>query len=89
LADSVSAGIEHVRTGKWMAVAAPAGTPRPIIANLYSAIAKGFARPEAKGRVAQLQIELLGSTPDQMAAIVKATRERWRPAITEAKIVIE
>jgi len=121
LADSVSAGIEHVRTGKfkvlavgskerlkvfpevgtfgdtipglysdtWMAVAAPAGTPRPIIAKLYSAIAKGFARPEAKGRVAQLQIELLASTPEQMADIVKATRERWRTVITEAKIVIE
>ena len=121
LADSVSAGIEHVKNGKfkvlavgskerlkafpdiatfgetipgafsetWMAVAAPAGTPAPIIAKLSSAIAKGFAKPEAKARVAQLQLNLLGSTPEQMAAIVKATRERWQPVITKAKIIIE
>jgi len=121
LADSVSAGIEHVRDGKfkvlavgskerlkvfpgiatfgetipgfysdtWMAIAAPAGTPKQIIEKLSSAIAKGFAKPEAKARVAQLQLDLLGSTPEQMAAIVKATRERWQPVITKAKIVIE
>ncbi len=73
----------------WMAIAAPAGTPKPIIAKLSSAIAKGFAKPEAKARVAQLQLDLLGSTPEQMAAIVKETRERWQPVITKAKIVIE
>jgi tripartite-type tricarboxylate transporter receptor subunit TctC len=121
LADSVSAGIEHVKTGKlkvlavgskerlkvfpdvatfgetlpgsysetWMAIAAPANTPKPIVAKLSNAIAAGFAKPEAKARVSQLQIDLLGSTPEQMAAIVKATRERWQPVITTAKIVIE
>jgi tripartite-type tricarboxylate transporter receptor subunit TctC len=121
LADSVSAGIEHVKNGKfkvlavgskqrlkafpdvatfgetlpgvysetWMAVAAPAGTPKPIIAKLSSAIAKGFAKPEANARVAQLQLNLLGSTPEQMAAIVKEARERWQPVITKAKIIIE
>jgi tripartite-type tricarboxylate transporter receptor subunit TctC len=121
LADSVSAGIEHVKNGKfkvlavgskerlsalpdvatfgetipgfysetWMAIAAPANTPKPIIAKLSAAIAKGFAKPEAKARVSQLQLDLLGSTPEQMAAIVKATRERWQPVITQAKIVIE
>jgi tripartite-type tricarboxylate transporter receptor subunit TctC len=121
LADSVSAGIEHVRTGKlkvlavgskerlnvfpdvatfgetlpgsysetWMAIAAPANTPKPIIAKLSEAIATGFSKPEAKARVSHLQIDLLGSTPEQMAAIVTATRERWQPVITKAKIVIE
>jgi tripartite-type tricarboxylate transporter receptor subunit TctC len=121
LADSVAAGIEHVKNGKfkvlavgskerlkvfpevatfgetipgaysdtWMALAAPEGTPKPIIAKLSSAIAAGFAKPEAKARVSQLQLDLLGSTPEQMAAIVKATRERWRPVITEANIVIQ
>ena len=121
LANSVSAGIEHVKNGKfkvlavgskerlkafpdvatfgetlpgvysetWMAIAAPAGTPKPIIAKLSSAIAKGFAKPEANARVAQLQLNLLGSTPEQMAAIVKEARERWQPVITKAKIIIE
>ena len=121
LADSVSAGVGHVKAGKfkvlavgsnerlsvfpgvatigetlpgfysetWMAVAAPAGTPKPIIQKLSAAIAKGFARPEAKARVAELQLDLRGSTPEQMAALVKATRERWQPVITKAKIIIE
>jgi tripartite-type tricarboxylate transporter receptor subunit TctC len=121
LADSVSAGIEHVRDGKfkvlavgskerlkvfpevatfgetipgsysetWMAIAAPNGTPKPIIQKLSAAIAKGFAKPEAKARVAQLQLDLLGSTPEEMASIVAATRERWQPVITKAKIIIE
>jgi tripartite-type tricarboxylate transporter receptor subunit TctC len=121
LADSLSAGIEHVRSGKlkvlavgskerlkalpdvasfgetipgfysdtWMAVAAPPGTPKAVIAKLSAAIAAGFSKPETKARVSQLQIDLLGSTPEHMAAIVTATRERWQPIIGKAKIVIE
>jgi tripartite-type tricarboxylate transporter receptor subunit TctC len=121
LADSVSAGIQHVKDGKfkvlavgskerlkvfpdiptigetipgfysetWMAMAAPAGTPKPIIAKLSAAVAQGFMKPEAKARVAGLQLDLVGGTPEQMATLVKATRERWQPVITKAKIIIE
>ena len=73
----------------WMAVAAPPGTPKPIAAKISSAIARGFAKSEVKARVAQLQLDLFGSTPEQMAGIVQTTRERWQPVITAAKIVIE
>jgi tripartite-type tricarboxylate transporter receptor subunit TctC len=121
LADSVSAGLQHVRNGKfkvlavgskeplsafpgvatlgdtfpgafsetWMAVAAPPGTPKAIADKLSSSISKGLAKPEVRARVEKLQLNLLGGTPEHMAALVNATRERWQPVITNAKIVIE
>ncbi|MGD9921178.1 MAG: Bug family tripartite tricarboxylate transporter substrate binding protein, partial [Pseudorhodoplanes sp.] len=121
LADSVSAGLQHVKSGKfkvlavgskeplstfpgvatigetipgaysetWMAVAAPPGTPKAITAKLSSAITKGFAKPEVRARVEALQLNIQGSTPEQMAGLVSTTRQRWQPVIAKAKIVIE
>jgi hypothetical protein len=33
-----------------------------------------------------LQAEPFGSTPDQMAALIKESRDRWAPVITTANI---
>lgn len=73
----------------WMAIAAPAGTPKEITHKLSEMIAKAVQSPELRERISQLQAEPLGSTPEQMAAMIKESHDGWAPVITKANITSE
>jgi tripartite-type tricarboxylate transporter receptor subunit TctC len=73
----------------WMGVAAPPGTPKEIAKKISDAIGQGFQAPDLRARILALEAEPLGSTPDEMRAIVKASTERWGPVVEAAKIVVE
>jgi tripartite-type tricarboxylate transporter receptor subunit TctC len=73
----------------WMGVAAPAGTPKEIAKKISDAIGEGFQTPDLRARILALEAEPLGSTPDEMRAIVKASTEQWGPVVEAAKIVVE
>jgi tripartite-type tricarboxylate transporter receptor subunit TctC len=70
----------------WMAIAAPAGTPKQITHRLSEMIAKALQSPDLRGRISELQAEPLGSTPEQMATMIKESYDRWAPVITKANI---
>jgi tripartite-type tricarboxylate transporter receptor subunit TctC len=70
----------------WMAIAAPAGTPKQITHMLSEMIAKALQSPDLRGRISELQAEPLGSTPEQMATMIKESHDRWAPVITKANI---
>jgi tripartite-type tricarboxylate transporter receptor subunit TctC len=73
----------------WMGVAAPPGTPKEIAKKISDAIGQGFQTPDLRARILALEAEPLGSTPDEMRAIVKASTEQWGPVVEAAKIVVE
>ncbi len=73
----------------WMAIAAPAGTPKDVTAKLSGLIAKALQSPDLRKRIEELQAEPFGSTPEQMAVLIKESHDRWAPVIEKAKIVIE
>ena len=73
----------------WMAIAAPAGTPKEITAKLSASISKALQSPDLRRRIEELQAEPFGSTPEQMAALIKESHDRWAPVIEKAKITIE
>jgi tripartite-type tricarboxylate transporter receptor subunit TctC len=70
----------------WMAIAAPAGTPKQITHKLSEMIAKALQSPDLRGRISELQAEPLGSTPEQMATMIKESHDRWAPVISKANI---
>ena len=73
----------------WMAMAAPPGTPKKVTQLLSDAIARVLQSPDLKRRLAELQVEPFGSTPDQMAALIKESHDRWAPVIAKANITVE
>jgi tripartite-type tricarboxylate transporter receptor subunit TctC len=73
----------------WMGVAAPPGTPRDITKKVSDAIGQGFQAPDLRARILSLEAEPLGSTPEEMRAIIKASTEHWGPVVEAAKIVVE
>jgi tripartite-type tricarboxylate transporter receptor subunit TctC len=73
----------------WMAVAAPAGTPKEIARKASDAIAQGFKTPELQARIRALEAEPLGTTPDEMRDLIRVSEQLWAPVITAAKITID
>jgi tripartite-type tricarboxylate transporter receptor subunit TctC len=70
----------------WMAIAAPASTPKQITHRLSEMIAKALQSPDLRARISELQADPLGSTPEQMATMIKESYDRWAPVITKANI---
>jgi tripartite-type tricarboxylate transporter receptor subunit TctC len=73
----------------WMAIGAPPGTPEAITRKLAAAIAQAVHMPDVTARISDLQAEPYGSTPDEMADIVRRSTERWQPVIAAARITID
>jgi tripartite-type tricarboxylate transporter receptor subunit TctC len=61
----------------WNGMVAPAGTPPAIIDKVSLALAKSLKSPEILKRSRDTSVELIGSTPAEMAEFMSRERERW------------
>jgi tripartite-type tricarboxylate transporter receptor subunit TctC len=86
---TIAEALPGVYADTWMAVAAPAGTPKDITKKISDAIGQGFRQPDLKTRILALEAEPLGSTPEQMRDMVKLSLETWGPVVEAAKISVE
>jgi tripartite-type tricarboxylate transporter receptor subunit TctC len=69
-----------------MGIAAPAGTPREIIAQLNAVLGKILRTSEAREWFAEQGGETVGDTPEEFAAFIKYEHARWGPIIRDAGI---
>jgi tripartite-type tricarboxylate transporter receptor subunit TctC len=60
---------------------APTGTPAAIVTRLSQEIAKAVKTPEVAQRFAQLDIEPVGSTPQEYGARIRAASEKYAQAV--------
>src|SRR5262245_63400993 len=86
---TIAETLPGVYADTWMAVAAPAGTPKEITRKMADAIGQGFRQPDLKARILALEAEPLGSTPDQMRHLIRQSLETWGPVVEAAKISVE
>ncbi|HUA56615.1 MAG TPA: tripartite tricarboxylate transporter substrate-binding protein [Candidatus Sulfotelmatobacter sp.] len=68
----------------WWGLVAPAGTPRPIIDQLYQASATFMAKPETAAQFAKLGVDPAPLGPDAFAAYIKAEIAKWARDAQEA-----
>lgn len=73
----------------WWGFAAPPGTPLEIRNKIAKVIAASVMTPEVSGRLEKLSVQVLGSTPTEMAAIVERDRRRWTEVVRTAHFSIE
>jgi tripartite-type tricarboxylate transporter receptor subunit TctC len=74
-------GFPGVEATAWYGVLAPAGTPRPIITRLHGEIIKILKLPEVTQRLDGLGFEIVGSTPEEFAAYIKAEIKKWEKVV--------
>jgi len=77
----VEQGFRDITGLGWFGFYAPAGTPKPIVDRLNTAIVKALGAPEVRERLSALGLEPTGTTSDEFARIMAADAARWGPVI--------
>jgi tripartite-type tricarboxylate transporter receptor subunit TctC len=70
----------------WLALLAPAGTPRPIADRIYQAMVEALKNPAVKARFVQQGAEPLSPGPDELAKFIKSETVKWGEIIHKAGI---
>jgi len=83
------AGLAGFAADSWFGLMAPAGTPREVIAKLNADIVKGLESQEVKDIITRQGGEVMGSSPEQMAAQIRNDRQKWGRVIRESGAKIE
>ena len=70
----------------WFGLMAPAGTPQVVIDKVHRETARTLSQPDARRRLAELGVDLIGNTPAEFAAVIKAEIPQWAAVIKGAGI---
>ena len=81
LAESGYPGFEAT---SWFALLAPAGTPVAIVRKLHQETVKALAEPDLRAKFSELGMDIVGSSPEQLAAIIKADIPKWAKVIKDS-----
>jgi len=73
----------------WIAMMAPAGTPKPIVEKLAAASAKAARAPDVAERLIRDGVDPVGGTPAELAALIARELPQWRDLAKAANIKLE
>ncbi|UUZ63928.1 tripartite tricarboxylate transporter substrate binding protein [Polaromonas sp. P1-6] len=79
-------GLPSYVASSWNALAAPAKTPKHVIARLNKDVAAAVNAPDVRKKLHDLNVEARSSSPEQAAELLASEIRRWGDVITRAKI---
>jgi tripartite-type tricarboxylate transporter receptor subunit TctC len=83
---TAEAGFPDLVVTSWQAAAAPAKTPRDLLARLNDASVKALRSPDVRERMNQIGFDVVASTPEEFGRFMKEEVERWTSVVAKGKI---
>ena len=83
------AGFPDFQATAWHALVVPAGTPKPAIGELHRTLVAALAVPELRARLALLEVDPIGSTPEELGRFLRVEWEKWSKVIKSVGIAPE
>jgi tripartite-type tricarboxylate transporter receptor subunit TctC len=84
------AGLTGFAADNWFGLMAPAGTPRNVLAKLNADVANALDTTEVRDIITRQGGEvMIGGTAEQMAAQIRADREKWGKVVRDSGARIE
>jgi tripartite-type tricarboxylate transporter receptor subunit TctC len=83
------AGVPGYEFDTWFVVAAPRGTPRPIVDTLHSHIRKTLTTPEQVKFFQDRGLSVIAGTPEEASAYLESEQKKWARVIKERGIKAE
>jgi tripartite-type tricarboxylate transporter receptor subunit TctC len=80
------AGFPDLVVTSWQGAAAPAKTPREIVARLNEASVKALRSPEVRERLTQIGFDVVASSPDEFGRFIQDEVERWTRVVQKGGI---
>jgi tripartite-type tricarboxylate transporter receptor subunit TctC len=85
----MEAGVPNYEVTTFNGIAAPAGTPAPIIGKLNAAINEGLMTAATKETLAKLGAVASPGSPEDFAAFIAAEVAKWRSVAQKANVKID
>jgi tripartite-type tricarboxylate transporter receptor subunit TctC len=82
-------GVPDFDASLWVGLFAPAGVARPVVDKLNSEVNRILKEPDVRERLGGLGAEPVGSTPEELAARIKADAARYARIAREAGIRLD
>jgi tripartite-type tricarboxylate transporter receptor subunit TctC len=79
-------GLPDFDVSSWFSFFVPARTPADIIQKMHADSVTALAHPSVKEKLEQLGSTVVGSSPAELAAVLKSEMEKWGPIIRDAGI---
>jgi tripartite-type tricarboxylate transporter receptor subunit TctC len=76
------AGVPGYELSGWFGLLAPAKTPRSVVDRLSSEVKKAVADPRLKDRLTDQGLDVVGSTSEEMLAVMTSDTKKWSEVIT-------
>jgi tripartite-type tricarboxylate transporter receptor subunit TctC len=83
------AGVPGYEASVWLALLAPAGTPRDVVTKLNTEIGKVMNSPETRKALYDAGVEVTPSTPEAMSEYMVQELARWGKVVKESGIKLE
>ena len=83
------AGVPGYEASVWLALLAPAGTPKDVVSRLNAEIAKVMGAADTKKALYDAGVEPTPSTPEAMSEYMVKEMDRWGKAVKEMGIKLE
>lgn len=82
-------GLKGFETVTWYGYAAPAGTPKDIVAKLNAEVVRIIKLPDVRDRLASEGADFVGDTPEELTAFVKAEIAKWNKVVKQSGAKVE
>ena len=79
-------GVANFEAASWNAIAAPAKTPKSVIARLNKEITAALNSPDVKKRLSEQNVAAQASTPEQATELLASEIKRWGDVMVRAKV---
>ena len=80
------AGFPELVVTSWQAVAAPAKTPREVVAKLNDAAVRALRSPDIRERMNQIGFDVVESTPEEFGKFMQEEVDRWTKVVQRGGI---
>jgi tripartite-type tricarboxylate transporter receptor subunit TctC len=83
---TAESGFPDLVVTSWQAAAAPAKTPRDVVAKLNDAAVRALRAPDVRERMNQIGFDVVASTPDEFGRFMKEELDRWTEVVKRGGI---
>jgi len=73
----------------WVGMLVPAGTPKELVARYSTEARKALADPEVRAKLSSQGFDIVGSSPEEFLAFVRAESDKWAGVIRKFGVRVE
>ena len=83
------AGVPGYEAVQWFGIAVPSGTPAEVVNRLNAEMRSVLTLPDVRARFAELGFDVVGGSPEDFAAFLKAENAKWKKIADIAKTKLD